>query len=159
MQPLSHTRKCSQVQIDLSCTNNCFSQASQSSIEHVLVESCDELIDKGNDELKRLENFKETCMYLRRRAKFNILKINVRTWWRTLRRDKPSLAQLLNNIQKHKRTRFKKRVRLGTSSPNIAQPSIRHKNHPPRSLEAQTSGECATSAERRVTLPTLAQVP
>jgi tRNA A-37 threonylcarbamoyl transferase component Bud32 len=53
MQPLSHTRKCSQVQIDLSCTNNCFSQASQSSIEHVLVESCDELIDKGNDELKQ----------------------------------------------------------------------------------------------------------
>jgi hypothetical protein len=42
--------------------------------------------------------------------------------------------------------------------PNIAQPSTRHKNHSPRSLEAQTSGECTTSAERRVTSLTLAQV-
>jgi cell division GTPase FtsZ len=29
------------------------SQASQSSIEHVLVESCDDLIAKENDELKK----------------------------------------------------------------------------------------------------------
>jgi hypothetical protein len=34
MQPLSHTCTCSQVQNDLSCTNDCISQASQSSIEH-----------------------------------------------------------------------------------------------------------------------------
>jgi hypothetical protein len=53
MQPLSHTCTCSQVQIDLSCTNDCLSQASQSSIEHVLVESCDDLIAKENDELKK----------------------------------------------------------------------------------------------------------
>jgi hypothetical protein len=53
MQPLSHTCTCSQVQIDLSCTNDCLSQASQSTIEHVLVESCDDLIAKENDELKQ----------------------------------------------------------------------------------------------------------
>jgi hypothetical protein len=46
---------------------------------------------------------------------------------------------------------------LGKSSPNIVQPSTRHKNRSPRSLEAQ-SGECATSAERRVTLQTHAQI-
>jgi predicted nuclease with TOPRIM domain len=53
IQPLSHTCTCSQVQIDLSCSNDCLSQASQSSIEHVLVESCDNLIAKENDELKQ----------------------------------------------------------------------------------------------------------
>jgi hypothetical protein len=55
-------------------------------------------------------------------------------------------------------TRFKKRARLGKSSPNIAQPRKRHKNHSPRILEDQISGECATSAEKRVTLLTRAQV-
>jgi hypothetical protein len=46
MQPQAHTCTCTQVQIDLFCTNNCSSQASQSSIEHVLVESYDDLIAK-----------------------------------------------------------------------------------------------------------------
>jgi hypothetical protein len=53
MQPLSHTCTCSQVQIDLSCANDYVSQASQSSIKHVLVESSDDLIAKENDELKQ----------------------------------------------------------------------------------------------------------
>jgi hypothetical protein len=52
IQPPSHTCTCSQVQINLSCANDCLSQASQSSIEHVLVESCDDLVAKENDELK-----------------------------------------------------------------------------------------------------------
>jgi hypothetical protein len=56
MQPLPHTCICSQAQIDLSCTNDCLSQASQSSIERVLIESYDDLITKENDELnKRLK--------------------------------------------------------------------------------------------------------
>jgi hypothetical protein len=46
IQPLSHTCTCSQVQVNLSCANDCLSQASQSSIEHVLLESCDDLIAK-----------------------------------------------------------------------------------------------------------------
>jgi hypothetical protein len=53
IQPLSHTCTCSQVQVNLSCANDYLSQASQSSIEHVLVESCDDLIAKENDELKQ----------------------------------------------------------------------------------------------------------
>jgi hypothetical protein len=52
IQPLSHTCTCSQVQVNLSYANDCLSQASQSSIEHVLVESCDDLIAKENDKLK-----------------------------------------------------------------------------------------------------------
>jgi hypothetical protein len=63
MQPLSHTCTCSQVPIDLSCTNDYFSQASQSSIEDVIVESCDDLIAKEMiNSSKRLKSFKETCM-------------------------------------------------------------------------------------------------
>jgi hypothetical protein len=107
---------------------------------------------------KRLKSFKTTCMCWRRRAKCNLLKIIVKTWWRSLRRDQPSLAQSLKNIQWPTRTRFNKRARLRKSSPNIAWPSTRHKNHSPRSLEVPTSGECATSVERRVTLPAHAQV-
>jgi hypothetical protein len=38
IQPQSHTCTCSQVQVNLSYANDCLSQASQSSIEHVLVE-------------------------------------------------------------------------------------------------------------------------
>jgi hypothetical protein len=53
IQPLSHTCACSQVQVNLSCANDHLSQASQSSIKHVLVESRDDLIAKENDELKQ----------------------------------------------------------------------------------------------------------
>jgi hypothetical protein len=53
IQPLSHTCTCSQVQVNLSCANDCLSQTSQSSIEYVHVESCDDLIAKENDEHKQ----------------------------------------------------------------------------------------------------------
>ena len=52
-QPLTHKCTCSQVQIDLSCANPYYSQEKQSSVEHVLVESCDDLIAKKNDNLKQ----------------------------------------------------------------------------------------------------------
>jgi len=50
-EPLIHTCTCSQVQIDLTCTKPCCSQASQSSIEQVFVESCDDFIAKENEDL------------------------------------------------------------------------------------------------------------
>jgi cell division protein FtsB len=53
IQPLSQTCTCSQIQVNSSCANDCLSQTSQSSIEHVLVESCDDLIAKENDKLKQ----------------------------------------------------------------------------------------------------------
>ena len=52
-QPLSHTCTCSQVQIMLSCHKSCCSQATNSYVEHVVAESCDDLITEENDELKR----------------------------------------------------------------------------------------------------------
>jgi hypothetical protein len=50
-QPPSHTCTCSHVNIELSCAKPCCSQASQSSIEHVFVETCDDLITQENDQL------------------------------------------------------------------------------------------------------------
>jgi hypothetical protein len=50
-QPLSHKCTCSHVNIELSCTKPCCFQASQSSIEHVFVETCDDLIAKESDQL------------------------------------------------------------------------------------------------------------
>jgi hypothetical protein len=52
-QPLTPTCTCSLVNNEFACTKPCCSQASQSSIEHVFVESCDDLIAKENDELKQ----------------------------------------------------------------------------------------------------------
>jgi DNA repair exonuclease SbcCD ATPase subunit len=70
IQPLSHTCTCSQVQVNLSCANDCSSQASQSSIEHVLVESFDDLIAKENDELKRnVEKLQEDLYVLKEKSK------------------------------------------------------------------------------------------
>ena len=46
-EPLTHTCTCSQVQIDLTCTKPCCSQATQPSVEQVFVESCDNLDRKS----------------------------------------------------------------------------------------------------------------
>ena len=52
-QPPTHTCTCSQVQISLSCDKPCCFQAKNSCVEHVVAESCDDLIAEENDELKR----------------------------------------------------------------------------------------------------------
>ena len=51
-QPNTHKCTCTQVPYILSCANNCCSQASQPSVEHVIVEICDDSITKENEELK-----------------------------------------------------------------------------------------------------------
>ena len=51
-QPPTHTCTCSQVQIMLSCDKPCCSQATNPCVNHVIVESCDDLIVQENDELK-----------------------------------------------------------------------------------------------------------
>jgi hypothetical protein len=48
-----HTCTCASHCIDLSCTNSCCSQAKPSCDEHVLIETCDNLIVSENDELER----------------------------------------------------------------------------------------------------------
>jgi hypothetical protein len=53
LQPLTPICTCSLVNNEFSCTKPCCSQASQCSIEHVFVESCDDLIAQENDELKQ----------------------------------------------------------------------------------------------------------
>jgi hypothetical protein len=48
-QPHTHKCTCTHVPSILSCANNCCSQASQPSIEHVIVETCDDSIAKENE--------------------------------------------------------------------------------------------------------------
>jgi hypothetical protein len=70
IQPLTHTCTCSQIQVNSSCTNDCLSQASQSSIENVLVESCDDLIAKENDKLKQeVEKLQKDLYVLKEKRK------------------------------------------------------------------------------------------
>ena len=52
-QPHTHKCTCTQVLSILSCANNCCSQASQPSVEHVLIETYDDSITKENEELKK----------------------------------------------------------------------------------------------------------
>ncbi|KAF8657761.1 hypothetical protein HU200_059921 [Digitaria exilis] len=47
---LSHQCTCSLVINDISCSNSCCTQARQSSIEHVFVETCDDFITQENQE-------------------------------------------------------------------------------------------------------------
>jgi hypothetical protein len=68
IQPLSHTCTCSEVQVNLSCANDCLSQASQSSIEHVLVESCDDLIAEENLKQK-VEKLQKDLYVLKEKSK------------------------------------------------------------------------------------------
>jgi hypothetical protein len=63
-----HTQKCTCTQVPyvLSYANNCCSQASQPSIEHVLVETCDDYITKENEELKEeVERLKREFIQLK----------------------------------------------------------------------------------------------
>ncbi|RLN34839.1 hypothetical protein C2845_PM03G28230 [Panicum miliaceum] len=52
-EPPTHTCTCSHVKTMLSCDKPRCSQATKSCVEHVVVESCDDLIAQENDELKR----------------------------------------------------------------------------------------------------------
>jgi hypothetical protein len=103
IQSLSHTCTCSQIQVNSSCANDCLSQASQSSIEHVLVESCDDLIAKENDELKQeVEKLQKDLGVLKEMSKVQPSQdeqsATVKTWCRSLRRHQPPLDEPLNNI-------------------------------------------------------------
>ena len=70
IQPLTHTCTCSHVNIEFYCAKPCCSQASQSSIEHVFVESCDDLIAQENDELKQeVEKLKKDLSELKEKSK------------------------------------------------------------------------------------------
>ncbi|KAJ1262125.1 hypothetical protein BS78_09G083500 [Paspalum vaginatum] len=65
-QPLTQKFTCSQVKFDLSCANHCCSQPKQSSVEHVLVESYNDLIAKENDDLKQeVEMLKKDLMRMK----------------------------------------------------------------------------------------------
>jgi cell division protein FtsB len=100
IKPLSHTFTCSQIQVNSFCANDCLSQASQSSIEHVLVESCDDLIAKENDQLKQeVDKLQKNLYALKEKRKVQPSQDNHEDMVKSLRRDQLSLAQSRNNIQ------------------------------------------------------------
>jgi hypothetical protein len=102
VQPLSHTCTCSQVQVNLSCANDCLSQASQSSIEHILVESYDDLIAKENDELKQeVEKLQKDLCMLKEKSKVQPSQDNREDMVKKL---KKGSTVTRSNPQQHKMT-------------------------------------------------------
>jgi hypothetical protein len=100
IQPLSHTCTCSQVQVNLFCANDCLSQAIQSSIEHVLVESCDDLIAKENGELKqKVEKLQEDLYVLKEKSKVQPSQDNREDMVKKLEKGLTATRSTLNNIQ------------------------------------------------------------
>jgi hypothetical protein len=70
LQPLTPTCAFSLVNNEFACTKSCCSQTSRSSIEHVFVESCDDLITQENDELKQeVEKLKRNLYVLKEESK------------------------------------------------------------------------------------------
>jgi len=70
-QPLTHTLTCTPSQLNISCTNECASQASQSLIEQNLLE---------NNEFKEVERLRKDVIQLKGKEKAQPLKITVITW-------------------------------------------------------------------------------
>jgi hypothetical protein len=66
LQPLTPICTCSLFNNEFAYTKPCCTQASQSSIEHVFVETCDDLIAQENDELKKeVEKLKKDLYVLK----------------------------------------------------------------------------------------------
>ena len=85
-----HSSKCTSTQssINLSCVNLCCSQASQSHVEHILVETCDDFIAmEMMSSNEKLRNSNLTSVNQRTKVVYIHLKITVRTWWKSLRWD------------------------------------------------------------------------
>jgi hypothetical protein len=77
-QPHTHKCTCTQVPHILSCANNCCSQARQPSVEHVLVETCDDSITKENEELKEeVERLKRVLIQWKGKSNVQPFKITV----------------------------------------------------------------------------------
>ena len=80
-QPPTYTCTCSQVQISLSYDKPCCSQATNSCVEHVAADCCDDLIAQKDDELKKeVKELKLKPTKLKSKVKCNLLKITVITW-------------------------------------------------------------------------------
>jgi hypothetical protein len=69
LKPLTPNCTCSLVNNEFTCTKPCCTLASQYSIEHVFVETCDDLIAQENDELKQeIEKLKRDLYVLKKES-------------------------------------------------------------------------------------------
>ena len=71
-QPSTHTLTCTPSQLNIPCTNECASQASQSLIEQNLLES--------NELKEEVERLRKDVIQLKGKEKAQPLKITVITW-------------------------------------------------------------------------------
>jgi cell division protein FtsB len=102
LQPLTPTCTCSLVNNEFACTKPCCSQASQSSIEHVFVESCDDLIAQENDELKQeVEKLKRDLYVLKEESQVQPPQDNCDDM---VKKPKKSSTTTISTPQQHTKT-------------------------------------------------------
>jgi hypothetical protein len=113
-EPITHTCTCSQVQIDLTCTKLCCSQASQSSIEQVFVESCDDFIAQENEELMHeVKRLKEEVIKLKGKEQVRPSQDNRDSMVKKLEKGSNITSSTLQQNQKSIKHRIPKRKSLG----------------------------------------------
>jgi hypothetical protein len=158
LQPLTPTCTCSLVNNEFACTKPCCSQASQSSIEHVFVESCDDLVAQENDELKQeVEKLKRDLYLLKGESQVQPSQDNHDNMVKKLEKGSTvarSTPQQHIKINKSKIQEKEKGMPL-----HITPPSSRLKKQSPRREEDQPEGDCAIYAKRRVTQLRIAHKP
>ena len=109
-EPLTHTCTCSQVQIDLTCTKPCCSQASQSSIKQVFVESCDDFIAQENEDLMcEVKRLKEEVIKLKGKEQVRPSQDSRDPVVKKLKMSSNFTSSAINKIKRVSSTRFQER--------------------------------------------------
>jgi hypothetical protein len=98
------------------------SQASQSSIEHVLVESCDDLIAKENDELKqKVEKLQDDLYALKEKSKVQPSQDNREDMVKKLEKGSTASSTTYNDPQEQDSRKEQGWANQISISPNQAQ--------------------------------------
>jgi hypothetical protein len=150
LQPLTPICTCSLVNNEFACTKPCCTQASQSNIEHVFIETCDDLIAQENDELNQeVEKLKTDLYVLKEESQVRPPQDNRDDVVKKLEKGSSVTTSTPQHISRPTRATFKKRKR--GMAPHIAPPSSKLKKQSPRREEDQPRGDCSIYAKRRVT--------
>jgi hypothetical protein len=159
IQSLSHTCTCSQVQVNLSWANNCLSQASQSSIERVLVESCDDLIAEENDKLKQeVEKLQKDLYVLKEKSKVQPSQDNRESMVKKLEKGSTATRSTPQQHTMTHKNKIQDKSKVGQNK--FQYRPIKYKTQDSLSKKPRNSNKWRVcySAERRDTLPTDAQM-
>jgi hypothetical protein len=151
IQPLYHTCTCSQVQVNLSCANNCLSQASQSSIEHVLVESCDDLIAEESDKLKQeVEKLQKDLYVLKEKRKVQPSQDNRESMVKKLEKGSTATRSTPHQHTMTHKNKIQEKSKVGQNKSQYR--SIKYKTQEPLSKKPRNSNKwrvCYKCREKR----------